>query len=235
MMAAGCPFVPTRTALTFGLWRVAFIASERFSARPPHRYRSFQMSAQSNREALRRLGRKFPAPPEVEAIMDTLQKAGNDLSVAITATAILEATLERLLKSKFKNKSATLAGHLFLNRGPLMDFHSKILVAQAFGAITSSMAEELHSIKAIRNVFAHAKVEVSFEHELIQREVNSFKMLAAIKGAETPHHKLELSNKAWFLLITQILLIMFDSTMEHPGLASDAIEKALVEKGSASP
>ena len=151
-----------------------------------------------------------------------------DISVAIVASAIAEASLQKLITQKFKTKRAELIGQIFKSSGPLADFHSKILIANAFQIITSNLAEELHSIKTIRNTFAHAKVPISFDHELIAREVNSLKMLTAIKSVEKEtEHKLELDNKAWFLLITKIILIMFDSLSTHPGIADEAIKDSL--------
>ena len=134
----------------------------------------------SNREALRRLSRKFPAPPEIERIMNDLGSE-KDISIAIVASAIAEASLEKLITQKFKTKSSALIGQIFKTSGPLADFHAKILIANAFQIITSNMAEELHSIKTIRNTFAHAKVPISFDHELVAREVNALKMLSAIR------------------------------------------------------
>lgn len=184
----------------------------------------------SNRAALRKLSRKFPAPPEVEKIIDSLRE-GTDLSIAITATAILEASLERLLIKKFKIKNKRLTGQIFLNRGPLSEFHSKILIANAFGVITSSIAEQMHSLTAIRNTFAHAKVPISFNHELIGGEVASLKMLIAMRAVEHKDgHQLGLDNKHWFLLVTKIILIMFSGFEEHSGSAHDALAEALAEE-----
>jgi DNA-binding MltR family transcriptional regulator len=192
----------------------------------------------SNREALRKLSRKFPAPPEIERIMNDL-RGEKDISVAIVASAITEASLEKLITQKFKTKRPALVGQIFHNRGPLADFHSKILIANAFQIITSNMAEELHSIKTIRNTFAHTKVPISFDHELIAREISSLKMLTAIKNVEKETaQKLELENKAWFLLITKIILVMFEELGEHVGTADEAIKDALdrdAQKRSASP
>ena len=184
----------------------------------------------SNRAALRKLSKRFPAPPEIERIMDSLRD-GTDLSAAIIATAILEASLEKLLVKKFTYKYPDLVGQIFTNRGPLADFHSKILIANAFGIITSNLAGELHSIKAIRNTFAHTKFPISFDHEYVGREVASLRALTAIKEAESESKKkLVLDNKEWFLLITRIILIMFESLDKHPGNADEAIRDALADK-----
>ncbi len=105
-----------------------------------------------------------------------------------------------------------------------MDLHSKILIALAFGVITSNLAEELHSIRSIRNAFAHAKAPLSFDHELLAGEIKSLRMLNAIKRAEKESkRKLTLDNKSWFLLIVRIILIMFDAFEEHPGSGDEAL------------
>jgi hypothetical protein len=192
----------------------------------------------SNHEALRKLSRKFPAPPEIERIMNDL-RGEKDISVAIVASAIVESSLEQLIIQKLKTKKSALIGQIFKSGGPMADFHSKILIANAFQIITSNMAEELHSIKTIRNTFAHAKMPISFDHELIAREINSLKMLTAIRSIEKEtEHTLELVNKAWFLLITKLILIMFDEFGAHTGTADEAIKDALdrdAQKRSASP
>ena len=41
---------------------------------------------------------------------------------------------------------------------------------------------------------------------------------------------MELDNKNWFLLVTEILWIMLDSMFGHPGLADEAIRDARAEK-----
>jgi hypothetical protein len=183
----------------------------------------------SNREALRKLSRRLPTRPEVEAIMAGL-RGKSDLEIAIIAPAICESALEKLIEAKFKIHDKNLTGRIFLNRGPLSDFDSKILISHAFAIITSPMADQLHSIQAIRNTFAHAKLQLEFDHELIDREIKTLRMPAAIKGRATDQYSkelLQLPNKQWFLLTVRITLIMLESLVEHPGTADEAIAEAL--------
>jgi hypothetical protein len=165
----------------------------------------------SNRDALRRLSRKFPAPPEIEQIMTDL-RGQNDLSVAIVASAIVEAALEKLITTKLKTKNANLLGRLFSARGPLADFEAKILIAQEFGILTSLLASELHCVRAIRNTFAHAKVPITFDHELLDREMKALstpKILGSLSVKIDDQNAVslqQLSNKHWFLLLIKIIL-----------------------------
>lgn len=139
----------------------------------------------SNREALRKLSRKYPAPPDVEKILDDLRD-DEDMSVAVVCAALLDASLERLIESRFVHKKSNLAGQIFRNRGPLSDFQSKILVASAFDIITPIMAGEMDSLRVIRNAFAHAKIPISFENEIVDREMKALEMRLAFKSAEMP-------------------------------------------------
>jgi hypothetical protein len=150
-----------------------------------------------------------------------------DLAAVITGTALVEATLENLLKSKFRHREHNLIGQLFLNRGPPMDFHSKILVAHAFGVISPPLAEELHSIKSIRNAFAHSKSPLTFEHEIIAREAGTLRMRSAIVAADGGNHTSTMTNRSWFMLAIQLVMIIMQSIEDSPSLADETIAAAL--------
>lgn len=196
------------------------------------------MKSASNRKALRKLSAKIPAPPEIEAILDDLRKE-SDLAVAITGTALAEAALERLLQSKLHFRDAEFQNQLFQNRGPLADFNGKILVAQAFGIITSPIAEELHSARAIRNVFAHSKIPLTFAHAAIENEIMSLRMGTAIREHQqkAPVSIPELgqsftdgmTSRRWFMLTIRIILIMLDELANNPLPADKALAAVLAE------
>ena len=78
----------------------------------------------SNRRALRELSRKFPAPPEVEKILNDL-RTKDDYHAALIAVSIVEATLERLIVSRLRKTDKEFLNSLFENRGPLSDFNSR--------------------------------------------------------------------------------------------------------------
>lgn len=181
----------------------------------------------SNRQRLRDLSRSMPATPEIDRMMDEL-RGGNDMAVALLAGSFLEVELERLLIAKMHDTDTALRAALFLNRGPLADMHSKILVAHAFGVITGPMASELQSLRAIRNSFAHARVPLTFDHSLVAKEVADLKTVVAmnlIKAGGAPVYNLD--NKGTYLLITRILLILFDQIAKGPGFADDRLAQAL--------
>ena len=96
----------------------------------------------SNKDALRRLSQKFPASEEIEEIMNGLRDR-DDIHVAIMAVSIVEATLEKLIAGRIKRSDTDFVGKLFQHRGPMSDFNSKILIAEAFGILTAPLAEEI--------------------------------------------------------------------------------------------
>jgi DNA-binding MltR family transcriptional regulator len=142
-----------------------------------------------------------------------------DRSAAIVATAVLESMLQRVVLERLTYKAPTLTTQLFDNRGPLSDFHSKILIATAFGIITPNMADELHRIKAIRNVFAHAAIDITFDTKEVAAEVAGFRMLKAMQEVTMAEDKmLYFPSRSAFLLVVRILCIMLSSDhKQHSG------------------
>src|SRR6185437_5338404 len=173
------------------------------------------------KSALRNLSKILPTPDEVEVIMDALQHE-KDHSVAIVASSILDAGLETLIREKIKVQRPKVLEQFFAERGVISDFYSRIVVAQAFGIITTPIADELHAIRAVRNVFAHAKISVSFDSKEIANEVKSTDMVALLTTLKDGP-KIELSNKAWFLLAVRIMLIVFKILKDSNKTAYDAI------------
>lgn len=187
----------------------------------------------SKRNDLVALSKKLPTSSEIQTILDDLLKS-SDIAAAITGAAIVEARLESVLRSRFRSKRADLPQSVFENRGPLSDFNSKILVAEAFGHVTGPMAKELQSIRAVRNAFAHAKHPISFNHEVVERKVRESPMLTTFEAKIPPvtgHAKALPSTKGAYVLVIRILLILFDMIEQSaaPGQADDVIRAALEE------
>ena len=177
----------------------------------------------SNRDALRRLSRKFPTPPELEKIINELDKQP-DIGAVMVSSSILDALLERLLVMKFAFKYSSLLGQIFDNRGPLSDFYGKILVAHAFRIIPPGSFNELNSIKAIRNAFAHAKTHISFDDKHVAKELENLAIMNNLKTLPI-HVELfqNLSNKQLFQWEIRFLVWMFETLIKHPGSASEAL------------
>ena len=158
----------------------------------------------SKRDALRALSNKFPSPPELTAIMDAALKQPDRIA-AIVVGAVVASMLEKIIIANIKFKSPDLIGKLFKDRGPLSDLHSKILIATAFGIIDPLAMIELNRMKVIRNVFAHARVDVTFDTPEIASEVDGFILLGALRaGLDTMENPPVITNKWAFVTIVRI-------------------------------
>jgi hypothetical protein len=72
------------------------------------------------------------------------------------------------------------------------------------------------------------KIPISFDHELIVREIETWHMRSAVisKSLEMGD-RYEIDNKSWCALTAEISIIMMDCIMQHGGTADDAIRDAL--------
>ena len=82
----------------------------------------------------------------------------SDRGVALVAASFFDATLERLLRSRFSSrpdKHVRFVEPLFEALAPLSTFSAKIRLCYAIDLMNESMARDLDSIRQIRNKFAH--------------------------------------------------------------------------------
>lgn len=184
----------------------------------------------SKRRAIRELSRTNPTPKAVQKILDGLRDK-DDLHIAIIAVSIVEAALERLLVTRIKTTDKKFLDKLFQHMGPLSDFNSKILIGQAFGILTSPLADELHVMRDIRNAFAHAKIHMSFADKPIAAEVRRLKLAVASFNSETlgADGRVDIPEKASFLLAIRIALIVMAAISKKKSTADKVLERALLK------
>jgi len=95
----------------------------------------------------------------------------SDRAAALVAAAEIESYLAHLLMFKFTQLSKEERDEMFFGRnGPLAEFGDRINVAYGLGAIDAGERDDLHSIRRIRNAFAHSVIPLTFENELIAKE-----------------------------------------------------------------
>jgi DNA-binding MltR family transcriptional regulator len=174
-------------------------------------------------EALRNLIRDVPPPADVKLILDGLDNE-TDRAAALVAAALLETALERLIRHSLKRKDTELNNQLFQQRGPMGDFHSKIIVASAFGVISGPLAGELTIVRNIRNVFAHATANLSFATPEIKNEIKRSHLLKVINekaSEETRSPSMpQVQNipiQREFLLLVRIVFIILDHDQKDKG------------------
>ena len=175
----------------------------------------------ATKDPLKKLMRRFPAPAELEALLDKLGD-GDDRTIAITGASILEAILERFIKRKLVVCDDALAGQLFYNRGPLSDFHGKIIVAQAAGYITPPLASELLLVKSIRNAFAHSVIGISFDTPEVRQKVDQSLMVDTVRQIQAVNQA-DLPHSILFALLIRVLVITLD--IHHQTAGGDSLTK----------
>lgn len=137
--------------------------------------------------------------------------------------ALLETALERLIKHSLKRKDKELNNQLFQQRGPMGDFYSKIIVASAFAVISESLAAELTIIRNVRNVFAHATANLSFEIPEIKSEIKRSILLRVINEkmserlGEGPLRLEPISIRNEFVMMVRIVFAILDSDQTEKG------------------
>jgi hypothetical protein len=113
-------------------------------------------------KALHRLSRRKPTSTEQRQIFEEIREA-SDRAVAILAATFVEDALEyALIDRSLKHLDERTHNRLF-ERGPLQNFDAKILLTSALGLTGPRITANLFKLKSIRNVFAHARINVSFK------------------------------------------------------------------------
>src|SRR5262249_42004429 len=87
----------------------------------------------------------------------------------ITAAAILDSHLERVLKKAMKPLPKKTYERIFETFGPLSSFASKILIAYAFGIISAEIYEKLEKIRKLRNRISHCSKLLNLESDEIAK------------------------------------------------------------------
>jgi hypothetical protein len=130
------------------------------------------MTSRKAKLKLRDLSRLQPEFQEARDVRSgVLHKKEHPIATAILGAVMVEYELETLLRSKFKRKDDETWAMLVADNGPLNSFYSKIVAGYALGIYDESMRDDLHIVRNIRNVFAHSKKPIQFDHPLIVKEL----------------------------------------------------------------
>lgn len=106
-----------------------------------------------------------------------ISDAAIDRHVILSGTAMLENMLENAILKHFrsdmeeKERKRIFVGNED-NFGVLSTFNSRIVLARAMGVISDQVADDLHTIQAIRNHFAHAPLAFRFDEKEISDLIN---------------------------------------------------------------
>jgi hypothetical protein len=130
----------------------------------------------------------------------------NDRTAGIIAATTIDVGLERLIKTRFRSLKAADAATIFSGTGPLSTFSGKIQIAYALGVIGPHTRHDFHTIKDIRNVFAHSAKTYSFKTPQIRNRCLGMHIVLRtmrLGDGEIPdarHEFLAATRIFWFLL-----------------------------------
>jgi hypothetical protein len=111
---------------------------------------------------LKRILRQPLDPDDIQDIVAEMDRDG-PRGAAILGGTLVEETLRFLLISKMVSLTLKERGELFDIMKPLSSFSAKIAVGYAFGCYGPVTRDDLHTIKEVRNAFAHARRLIDFD------------------------------------------------------------------------
>ncbi len=133
------------------------------------------MSRNRGKPTIREISYSKPTPEEKSLLSDAAIK-GEPIVTAIIGAALIELELDTLLRQRFPKITDSTWETMVRENGPFSTFDQKITAAFAFRIFDEATKENLKIVKNIRNVFAHAKTLVKFEHELVVKELNKIQV-----------------------------------------------------------
>lgn len=132
--------------------------------------------------------------PEDRIILEEIIKQ-TDRGAALIAAAYLEERLLLAIKARL-NENETVEKELFGPSRPLGSFSAKIDVGLLLGIYSDQSHQMLHTIRKIRNDFAHKSVPQDFGSERIKALCDNLTLTADIKMEEkTTGQKHEIAIK----------------------------------------
>jgi hypothetical protein len=91
-------------------------------------------------------------------------RLGRGMVAAILGAALVEYVLEETIKLRLRRDDVETWERMIDANGPLRDFHAKILTGFALGIFNEEIKINLNLVRDIRNVFAHAKIDLGFDN-----------------------------------------------------------------------
>lgn len=108
------------------------------------------------------------------------------IATGILGAVAVEYQMDELIRRRFGRQDDETWAAMQSENGPLHSFFSKITIAYAFKIIDEKTRDDMHIVRTIRNAFAHSRKIISFDDDLILKELagasNFDKKLKKIAG-----------------------------------------------------
>ena len=159
---------------------------------------------------LKELTVQRPTTEDLIKAIDSIKTAEPRIAAILGATFLEDVTHLAIL-TKTVDLSKSDDDRLFVGSAPLSSFSAKITVAFALGLIGPMARHDLDRIREIRNAFAHAKIDISFDTPAIVNIVEGlhFRALASEWGT--------LNTQQKFSIVVRLLQIYLIGTWSPSG------------------
>lgn len=97
----------------------------------------------------------------------------SDMVTAVVQAVELDYLLETTIRLHLSRSDDATAELLSKENGPISTFFAKIVLSYAMGTINEEEMEYLHTIRRIRNAFAHSRREISFSSDSVLSELSA--------------------------------------------------------------
>jgi uncharacterized protein YPO0396 len=154
----------------------------------------------------------------------------SDRACALIAASALSDILQRLLTAKFIEMTESEHDQLFDQQNAVLSsFSSRIRMAHALGLLSKKERKNLDTIRDIRNTFAHAVANITFDTDEVEK---ACKKLVHVKDDSFPPG---CNNKQLFIIssMAQYLeLFNYTSTAELSKLRAKVLLSYVSEPGA---
>jgi DNA-binding MltR family transcriptional regulator len=160
---------------------------------------------------------KKKVAPELDSFLGMLAQLAceTDRGIALIMTAWLDDALDGYLRTRVIQEKK-LIEDLFDQDRPLSSFSSRINVAYAFAHISSDVYHDLHTIREIRNRFAHERTQFIFETPEIADRCKNLRLIQNHNAKEIDDKKRVHTRRDEFLLAALMYAAYFISRTGMP-------------------
>ncbi len=127
---------------------------------------------EQTKEALKVFTKRPPQENVKQAILMTMKGQDHDRAAALTTATLTESTLALAIAYIGDFTQNQIAKEIWSTRGTFHSFYKKIIESKKRGAIGERASANLHTIRSIRNVFAHGLSNIEFNEPTMKRACN---------------------------------------------------------------
>jgi len=162
--------------------------------------------------------------------IDREVKRGGDRSAALVAAAFVEQRLTEAVKAAFI-RNAKVENKMFKGVAPLATFSAKIDLGLLLGLYSEGIHKALHTVREIRNCFAHTVEPTTFRSQKVRDHCNNLALVNETLFMRAPLEKIEAALKVGVIekpLFSQLILSEIFNAKDTPRNRYIAAVKALL-------